>query len=106
MREMMMRLGVLSVLNVADTMCLISKQWCNILTVVIVPELFGDEENWDLYYKLVEEMRALQKENVRGISWYFLHCIARNLMHVLHVFLRATARNRANGYLGTRAPTS
>ncbi len=75
-------------------MCLISKQWCNILTVVIVPELFGDKENWDLYYKLVEEMRALQKENVRGISWYFLHCI------------RATARNRANGYLGTRAPTS
>ncbi|CAJ1948477.1 unnamed protein product [Cylindrotheca closterium] len=28
--------------------------------VVIVPELFGAEEDWDIYYKLVEEMRALQ----------------------------------------------
>lgn len=28
--------------------------------VVIVPELFGDEDDWTIYYKLVEEMRALQ----------------------------------------------
>lgn len=28
--------------------------------VVIVPELFGEEDDWSIYYKLVEEMRALQ----------------------------------------------
>lgn len=28
--------------------------------VVIVPELFGGEDDWTIYYKLVEEMRALQ----------------------------------------------
>jgi len=45
--------------------------------VVIVPELFGPEENWDIYYKLVEEMRALQhdkekKEN-KGSEWIPWH---------------------------------
>lgn len=29
--------------------------------VVIVPELFGNEEDWSIYYKLVEEMREIQK---------------------------------------------
>ena len=28
--------------------------------VVIVPEFFCAEEDWDMYYKLVEEMRELQ----------------------------------------------
>lgn len=42
-------------------------------TVVIVPELFGEEDDWDLYYKLVEEMTALQKENVRGSEWISWH---------------------------------
>ncbi|KAL7545636.1 hypothetical protein ACHAWF_008986 [Thalassiosira exigua] len=50
--------------------------------VVIVPELFGDEENWDLYYQLVEEMTSLQKENVKGsewVSWHEgAHLIAKN----------------------------
>mmetsp|Transcript_4089 Transcript_4089/g.7879 ORF Transcript_4089/g.7879 Transcript_4089/m.7879 type:complete len:368 (-) Transcript_4089:724-1827(-) len=30
--------------------------------VVIVPELFGRENDWDLYYKLVEEMRCVQSD--------------------------------------------
>lgn len=45
--------------------------------VVIVPELFGPEENWDLYYKLVEEMRALQqdteKRENKGSEWIPWH---------------------------------
>ena len=41
--------------------------------VVIVPELFGSEDNWDIYYKLVEEMRALQKENSKGSEWISWH---------------------------------
>lgn len=31
--------------------------------VVIVPELFGQEDNWDMYYKLVEEMRHAQSNS-------------------------------------------
>jgi hypothetical protein len=31
--------------------------------VVIVPELFGQEDDWDLYYKLVEEMRCIQSDS-------------------------------------------
>ncbi|EJK44268.1 hypothetical protein THAOC_37207, partial [Thalassiosira oceanica] len=40
--------------------------------VVIVPELFGDEDDWDTYYQLVEEMRDLQKENPKSawVSWH------------------------------------
>ncbi len=30
--------------------------------VVMVPELFGAEDNWDTYYKLVNEVRELQKK--------------------------------------------
>jgi len=30
--------------------------------VVIVPEMFGDEDDWTLYYKLVEEMREIQQK--------------------------------------------
>jgi len=41
--------------------------------VVIVPELFGAEDDWDLYYKLVEELRVLHKENVRGSEWISWH---------------------------------
>jgi len=41
--------------------------------VVIVPELFGNEDNWNLYYKLVEEMRTLQKENVKNSEWISWH---------------------------------
>ena len=38
-----------------------------------MPELFGDEGDWSIYYKLVEEMRALQKENVKGSEWISWH---------------------------------
>ena len=31
--------------------------------VVIVPELFGSEDNWDTYYKLIEEMREIQSKD-------------------------------------------
>lgn len=37
-----------------------------------MPELFGDEDNWDLYYKLVEEIRDLQKTNERA-KWQSWH---------------------------------
>ena len=30
--------------------------------VLIVPELFGKEDDWELYYKLIEEMTELQKQ--------------------------------------------
>ncbi|GFH60414.1 hypothetical protein CTEN210_16890 [Chaetoceros tenuissimus] len=54
--------------------------------VVIVPELFGPEENWDLYYKLVEEMREIQQESDKKenkgsewISWHEgAHLISKN----------------------------
>jgi hypothetical protein len=41
--------------------------------VVVVPELFGAEDDWSLYYKLVEELTALQESHVKGsefISWH------------------------------------
>lgn len=41
--------------------------------VVIVPELFGNEEDWNLYYKLVEEMTVLQTQNVKGAEWIPWH---------------------------------
>uniref|UniRef100_A0A7S4EN47 Fe2OG dioxygenase domain-containing protein n=2 Tax=Pseudo-nitzschia australis TaxID=44445 RepID=A0A7S4EN47_9STRA len=50
--------------------------------VVIVPELFGPEDDWSLYYKLVEEMTDLQQQNVKGsewISWHEgAHLVAKN----------------------------
>ncbi len=41
--------------------------------VVIVPELFGPEDDWKLYYKLVEEMTDLQQQNIRGSEWLSWH---------------------------------
>lgn len=41
--------------------------------VVIVPELFGSEDNWDAYYQLVKEVTDLQTSNNKGsefISWH------------------------------------
>lgn len=34
--------------------------------VVIVPELFGPEDNWDIYYTLIDEMRAIQQQQQQG----------------------------------------
>jgi len=43
--------------------------------VVIVPELFGDETDWTMYYKLIEEMKALQEspETQKGSEWISWH---------------------------------
>lgn len=42
--------------------------------VVIVPELFGEEEDWSLYYKLVEEMREIQSQGQsKGSEWISWH---------------------------------
>jgi hypothetical protein len=41
--------------------------------VVMVPELFGPESDWSLYYALISEMRSLQKENVRDSEWISWH---------------------------------
>ena len=41
--------------------------------VVIVPELFGEESDWSLYYKLVEEVTELQKDDVKGSEWISWH---------------------------------
>ena len=41
--------------------------------VVIVPELFGGEDDWNTYYELVEELTKLQQDKVKGsefISWH------------------------------------
>ena len=41
--------------------------------VVVVPELFGAEDDWSLYYQLVEELTELQANSVKGsefISWH------------------------------------
>ena len=41
--------------------------------VVIVPELFGPENNWDLYYQLVSEITELQNSQVKNsdfIPWH------------------------------------
>jgi hypothetical protein len=41
--------------------------------VVVVPELFGMEDDWSIYYQLVEELTQLQKQQVKGsefISWH------------------------------------
>jgi hypothetical protein len=41
--------------------------------VIIVPQLFGDEDDWSMYYKLVEEMTRLQKQQVKGSEWISWH---------------------------------
>ena len=41
--------------------------------VVIVPELFGAEDDWKLYYQLVQEMTDLQNQNVKGSEWMSWH---------------------------------
>ncbi|KAG7342962.1 hypothetical protein IV203_020907 [Nitzschia inconspicua] len=41
--------------------------------VVVVPELFGPEDDWSLYYQLVKELTDLQSSQVKGsefISWH------------------------------------
>jgi hypothetical protein len=53
--------------------------------VVIVPELFGGEDDWSLYYQLVQEVTAIQKDPIHNkgsewISWHEgAHLIAKNV---------------------------
>jgi len=48
--------------------------------VVVVPEFFCEEGNWDLYYKLVEEIRESNQEKGEDwVSWHEgAHLIAKN----------------------------
>ena len=44
--------------------------------VVIVPEFFCKEDDWELYYKLVEEMREVQQQQskeAKGAEWISWH---------------------------------
>lgn len=37
--------------------------------IVMVPDFFCDEDDWSLYYKLIEEMREEQSKGVQGAEW-------------------------------------
>lgn len=37
--------------------------------VVVVPEFFGEEEDWTIYYQLLNEIKELQNEGVPGTQW-------------------------------------
>jgi len=37
--------------------------------VVVVPDFFCEEDDWSIYYKLIEEMRELQSSKVRDSDW-------------------------------------
>uniref|UniRef100_A0A0G4GW06 Fe2OG dioxygenase domain-containing protein n=1 Tax=Chromera velia CCMP2878 TaxID=1169474 RepID=A0A0G4GW06_9ALVE len=41
--------------------------------VVIVPELVCDEDDWSLYYKLIEEIRHLQQSKEKNADWIPWH---------------------------------
>lgn len=47
----------------------IISQFVNVLAFALSTE----EENWDIYYKLVEEVRELQKKNNKGSEWIPWH---------------------------------
>ena len=41
--------------------------------VVMVPELFGKEDDWTIHYKLIEEIRELQKNGEKRSEWVPWH---------------------------------
>lgn len=42
--------------------------------VVIVPELFGPQDDWTMYYQLVQELREIQaKGDSKGAEWISWH---------------------------------
>jgi len=53
--------------------------------VIVVPEFFCDEDDWGIYYKLVEEMREAQadgKDKADWISWHEgCHLISKGPEH-------------------------
>jgi hypothetical protein len=48
--------------------------------VVVCPDFFCEESNWDMYYKLVEEIRGInEKQGEDWVSWHEgAHLIAKN----------------------------
>ena len=41
--------------------------------IIIVPEFFCKEDDWSIYYKLVEEMRAAQADGLNKSEWISWH---------------------------------
>jgi len=41
--------------------------------VIIVPDFFSEKDGWDIYYKLIEEMRACQARGDRKAEWLSWH---------------------------------
>ena len=41
--------------------------------VIIVPEFFCDQDDWSLYYSLVEELREAQQDGAKGSEWLSWH---------------------------------
>ena len=37
--------------------------------IVVVPNFFCNEDDWSLYYKLIEEMREVQSKGINGSEW-------------------------------------
>ena len=48
--------------------------------VIIVPDFFCEEDNWDIYYKLVKEIREINNvSDADWVSWHEgAHLIAKN----------------------------
>ena len=41
--------------------------------VIIVPDFFCSQDDWSIYYNLVEELREAQKEGEKGSEWLSWH---------------------------------
>jgi hypothetical protein len=41
--------------------------------VVLVPEFFCSEDDWSIYYKLIDEMRELHQKDEKGSEWISWH---------------------------------
>jgi len=37
--------------------------------VLVIPNFFCEEDDWSIYYKLIEEMRELQASKVQDSNW-------------------------------------
>jgi hypothetical protein len=56
--------------------------------VIVVPEFFCGEDDWSIYYKLVEEMREAQADQKNKSEWLPWH---EGLHHLTLVFYRASS---------------
>ena len=57
----------------ADTHCLILAEPLKHDDVIVVPEFFCKEDDLDIYYKLVEEMREAQASGKKQADWISWH---------------------------------